>query len=108
MSKPRISKYKQKEIAKERIKELFKQADLTFPKNKALANRYITLVRKIAMKVKVRIPLELKRKFCKHCYKYLKPGVNARIRTRDSKVIISCFECKKFTRIPIKPKRKSK
>tara|TARA_Y100000310_G_scaffold246044_1_gene251145 strand:- start:24 stop:341 length:318 start_codon:yes stop_codon:yes gene_type:complete len=102
MARPPIPKAKQKEIAKERIQTLFKQAELVFAKNKSLANRYITLARKIAMKVRMRMPRELKRKFCKHCYKYLKPGTNARVRTRDGKVVISCFECKKFTRIPVK------
>jgi ribonuclease P protein subunit RPR2 len=102
MAKPVIPKAKQKEIAKERVQILFKQAEDNFSKNKSLANRYITLARKVAMKVKIRIPLELKRKFCKHCYKFLMPGVNSRVRTRDGKVIISCFECKKFTRIPVK------
>ncbi len=96
MSKPIIPKSKQKDIARERIKTLFKQADQT--KNKTLANRYVTLARKLAMKVKIRIPLELKRKFCKHCYKYLHSG-NSRVRTRAGKVVISCFECKKFMRI---------
>ena len=107
MSKPVISKIKQKDIAKERILILFNQAEEVFSKNKSLANRYVTLARKIAMKVRIRIPLELKRKFCKHCYKFLKPGINSRIRTRDGKVIISCFECKNFTRIPIKKKLKN-
>ena len=102
MAKPLIPKTKQKEIAKERIKILFEQADDVFAKNKPLANRYVTLARKIAMKVKLKIPKELKRKFCKHCYKYLKNGVNSRVRTRGGKVIISCFECKKFTRIPVR------
>ena len=102
MSKNPISKKKQKEIAKERIKILFQQAEKVFSENKGLANRYVTLSRKIAMKVRMRIPKEYKRKFCKHCYKFLRPGKNSRIRTRDGKVIISCFECKKFTRIPIK------
>ncbi len=102
MSKPTIPKAKQKEIAQERIKILFAEAEKTFSKNKPLANRYVTLARKIAMKVKARIPLELKRRFCKHCYKYLQPGVNARVRTRAGRVIISCFECKKFMRIPIR------
>lgn len=101
MAKPPIPKAKQKEIAIERIRILFKQAEEVFP-NKNLANRYVTLARKIAMKVKVRIPKQLKRRFCKHCYKYLQPGVNSRVRTQRGKVIISCFECKKFTRIPIK------
>jgi len=106
MSKPLISKQKQKEIALQRIKVLFREAEEIFPKNKSLANRYISLARKIAMKVHAQIPQELKRRFCKHCYNYLKAGINARIRTRDGKVIISCFECKKFTRIPIITRKK--
>ena len=102
MSKPLLSKQKQKEIALQRIITLFQQAENVFQKNKALADRYVSLARKIAMKVHAQIPRELKRRFCKHCYAYLKPGVNARIRTREGKVIISCLECKKFTRIPIR------
>lgn len=102
MSKPVISKKRQKEIAKERIIELFKKAKETFPKNKSLANRYVTLARKLSMKVRMRIPRPYKRQYCKHCYKFLQNGVNSRVRTRDGKVIISCFECKKFTRIPIR------
>ncbi len=101
MSKPAIPKGKQKEIARERISILFCEAEKVFSKNKPLANRYVTLARKIAMKIKVRIPPHLKRCFCKHCYKYLMPGVNSRVRTRGGKVIISCFECKKFMRIPV-------
>ena len=92
MSKPLISKSKQKEIALERIKILFKEADEVFPKNKSLAGRYVALARKIAMKVRLRFPLELKRRYCKHFYRLLKPGIKARIRVRDGKVIISCFE----------------
>ncbi|PIN73499.1 ribonuclease P [Candidatus Woesearchaeota archaeon CG10_big_fil_rev_8_21_14_0_10_45_16] len=102
MPKRPLPKNKQKEIALERIKTLFKQADGIFSKNKSLANRYVTLARKIAMKAKLKMPREYKRKFCKHCYKYLRSGVNARIRTRDGKVVISCLECKKFTRIVLR------
>ena len=102
MTRPFNSKEKQKQIAKERIAILFQQAEKIFPKDKALANRYVTLARKIAMKVKIHLPLPLKRRFCKHCYHYLQPGVNARVRTRGGKVIISCFECKNFMRIPIR------
>jgi len=104
MARPTIPKKKQKEIAKERIKTLFAQAQEVFPKNKSLANRYVTLARKLAMKVRIRIPKEYKRKFCKHCYKFLVSGKNSRTRTRDGKVIISCLECKKFMRIPFKKK----
>ena len=97
-----ISKKKQKDIAKERIQTLFKQAGDAFSKNPSLSHRYVTLARKICMKVKLRMPRDLKRKYCKHCYKFLMPGTNARIRTREGKLIIYCLECKKYTRIPLK------
>jgi len=90
-----------KEIAEKRIIELFKQAEEVFSKNKGLANRYVTLARKFSMKHKVKFPKELKRKFCKHCYKYLRSGDNARIRTKGGKLVIYCLECKKFIRIPL-------
>ncbi|MBI4981057.1 ribonuclease P [Candidatus Woesearchaeota archaeon] len=106
MSKPLLSKSKQHQVALERIKQLFAEADEVFFSDKKLANRYVQLARNIAMKVKAKIPLELKRKYCKHCYSYLRPGVNSRIRTRVGKVVISCLDCKKFMRIPTKVKSK--
>ena len=102
----------QKTIAKERIKVLFQQAKKIFKKDKKLANRYVKLARELAMKYKVSIAPELKRKFCKHCYSYLVPSVNARIRTRAGKVVYYCMECKHYMRFPYireqKAKRKAK
>lgn len=94
------------EIASARIKKLFEEADKIFNKNKNLSNRYVEIARKIAMKFNLKIPKIYKRRFCKHCYKYLKNGVNSRIRIHKSKVIIFCMECKKYTRIPLKSARK--
>lgn len=91
-----------KKIAQERIKILFEEADKVFNKDPKLANRYVDLARKIAMKVNLRIPRNLKRKFCKHCYSYLKPGINSRTRIHKNKIIIYCKNCKKYTRIPLK------
>lgn len=88
-----------KSIAKERIQILFKQAEKA--KTQALANRYITLARKIQMKARIRMPRELKRKFCKHCYNYFK-AKNYRVRTKDQKVIYTCLKCKKYSRFPTK------
>ena len=64
---------KNKEIARERIETLFKEAKKVFNKDKSLANRYVKLARELAMKYKIRIPPPLKRRFCKHCYRYLMP-----------------------------------
>ena len=93
-----------KEIAKEKVKKLFSQADEIFEKDKRLANRYIHLGRKIAMKVNLRYPKGLKRKFCKHCYHYLRPGVNCRVRTREKKLVYYCLDCKKYMRFPLRAK----
>ena len=97
----RQNKQEQKKIARERIKILFEQAEKIFPKNPERANRYIEIARKLAMKVNLRLTRTQKRKFCSHCYQYLQTGKNARIRTRDKKLIIYCQKCKKYTRLPL-------
>jgi len=88
--------------AKESINHLFTEAEKVFSEDKSLANRYVEIARKIGMKYKVRIPSNLQRKFCKHCYKFLMPGKNLRVRTQKSKVVYYCLECKKFMRFPYK------
>jgi ribonuclease P protein subunit RPR2 len=89
-------------IAKERVGELFNQASLAFKENPELSNRYVGLARKIAMKFKVNIPSELKKRFCKHCYCYLMPGKNCRVRTHEGKVVYYCSGCRKYMRFPYK------
>jgi ribonuclease P protein subunit RPR2 len=91
-------------IAEERIKELFRQADLAFDERPDLSNRYVEMARKISMKFKVKIPPTLKRKFCKHCYHYLRPGKTCRVRIAKSRVIYYCLKCKNFMRFVIKKK----
>jgi len=99
-------KSKQKEIALERIKKLFKEAKLAFKRDPKLSNRYVALARKISMKTKTRIPGNFKKQFCKHCYTFLKPGENCRIRTKDKKLIYYCKNCKKYMRFPLNLKKK--
>ncbi len=91
-------------IGKARIRKLFDEADKIFKKNKKLSNRYVELARKIGMKLQLKIPKKYKRQFCKHCYSYLRNGVNSRVRINKSQVVIYCMECKKYTRIPLKKK----
>ena len=91
---------KQRELVLERIKILFREAKTAFKKDPKLSNRYVKLARELAMKYKVRIPPALKRRFCKHCYSYLVPSVNLRVRTRNGKVVYYCLNCKKYMRFP--------
>jgi ribonuclease P protein subunit RPR2 len=90
----------QKRIARERILELFEEAEKVFKKHPERADRYVELARKIAMKYKIRLQKELKKRFCKHCYKYLMPGANCRVRLNKEKVVYYCFHCKKYMRFP--------
>lgn len=91
-----------KEAVFEKIKKLFHEAELSFEKNPELSNKYIHNARKMAMKVNLKLPKAMKRKFCTHCYFYLKPGINSRTRIHKSRIIIYCNNCKKYARIPLK------
>lgn len=102
MTKKFLSKEQKQKIALEEVKKLFQQAEEAFPTRRAWAHRLVRKARRAAMKVKLRMPREYKRKYCKHCYSFLIPGVNSRVRTARGKVIISCFECKKFVRVPVR------
>jgi ribonuclease P protein subunit RPR2 len=90
---------KVKEIARERISILFEQAATIFKTNKSLSNRYVLLARKIAMKSNIQLTKVQKTKFCKHCYSFLKPGINSRVRINNNKLIVFCTECKKYSRM---------
>lgn len=86
-------------IAKERIALLFEEARKIVAQDKALANRYIELARKIGMRYNVRMPKELKRKICKGCKAYLSPAT-ARYSTKNKILRIQCMACKRVNRYP--------
>ena len=97
-----VSKKTQKNIAKEHLEALFKEAKKISKSNHSLADRYVTLARKISAKSKVRIPKKYKKLFCKKCCKYLIPGKTLRARTKKGKLIYYCLNCKHITRYPFK------
>jgi ribonuclease P protein subunit RPR2 len=93
----------QKTIANKRINKLFSMAEQrALSGNFSLADRYVEIARKISMKNLVPIPKDLKRRFCKHCYSYLLPDSNCRFRIHRGKLVVHCYNCKKYTRIPLK------
>lgn len=99
-------------LALERIERLFELAQEVFNKEPKLSDRYVAIARRISMKYKIKIPLKLKRRFCKNCFSYLMPSVNCRIRTQRGKVVYYCLNCKKYIRFPYirekKERRKAK
>ncbi len=95
----------QERLAQEHISQLSKEYDKARYANKALANRYLQLIRRIAMKFRLRLPREVKHSYCKHCKQAFIPGKNCRVRTRDGKLVYYCYSCKKYTRLPLSLKR---
>ncbi|MAE42466.1 ribonuclease P [Candidatus Woesearchaeota archaeon] len=93
---------KQRKIALERITILFSEAKKIFKEEPKLADKYIKLARKISMKYKVKIPSTLKRRYCKHCHKYLVPGTNVRVRTHKGHMVYYCLSCKHIMRFVYK------
>lgn len=89
------------EIIKD-IEDMFKEAETILKKNKSKANDLVRKARNLAMKSRLKMPSRLQKNFCKHCYSFLKPGINCRIRLQRGKLIYYCLECKRYMRFPYK------
>ena len=99
-----------KRIAMQRIRTLFHLARETVHEDPALAQRYVDIARKVAMAAKVRLPRKYRRQVCPHCKSFILPGVNCRVRVkqrREPHVVITCLNCGKQMRIPLKRREKS-
>jgi len=93
-----------KTIAAERIQRLFELADETFNKNQALADRYVKLAWRLKTRYTLKLPPHLKRKFCKKCLSFWKPGVSCRVRIQSGCVTVTCLRCGHVARLPYKPR----
>jgi ribonuclease P protein subunit RPR2 len=96
-----------KRIAKQRVQKLFCLAMQSFNKDPLLAQRYIDIVRKIAMASNISIQKEHKYKICRYCKSFILPGRSCHVRIkqrREPHIVITCTNCKKHLRIPLKEK----
>jgi ribonuclease P protein subunit RPR2 len=90
-----------KKIAPERIAILFEQAQRAFSAHPERSNRYVEIARRIAMRQRIRIDREFRRQYCHHCYSYLVPGKNMRVRVHRGYVVVTCHACNKKTRFRV-------
>jgi len=100
-----------KRIAMQRVRTLFHLARETVHEDPALAQRYVDIARKVAMAAKVRLPKEYRSQICRHCKSFILPSVNCRVRIkqrREPHMVITCLNCGKQMRIPLKRKEKSR
>jgi ribonuclease P protein subunit RPR2 len=85
-------------VAQERISILFSQAQEAFHKDPERSNRYVALARRISMRQRVRIDRQFRRQYCHHCYAFLVPGQNMRVRVHRGSVVVTCGICNKKMR----------
>ena len=92
------------QIAQQRIEKLFSEAEKIAKENLMRASRYVEIARKISLHYKIKLPREIKRKFCKKCGVYWIPTKNMRPRIYRRRVILKCLNCGAIKRIPLKCK----
>lgn len=87
-------------IAEERIDRLHELARGAVAEGDEERSReYVRLARRIAERNRCGLPRTFKRFTCDRCDVYLRPGKNARVRTRAGHVVISC-DCGAHERYP--------
>lgn len=86
-----------KEIAKERICILIEKALHEVKEDDDnLANAYAILAKRIAMRLRLRLPYEIRQLYCKDCKQFISPGKRSRIRIGRSNtkaIRITCLKC---------------
>jgi ribonuclease P protein subunit RPR2 len=50
------------------------------------------------MRQRIRIDRALRHQYCHHCYSFLVPGRNMRVRVHRGNVVVTCHSCNKKTR----------
>lgn len=87
-------------IARERIERLRELArEATVDGESDRARRYVRRARRIAERNRLSLPRAFTRFTCDRCDAYLVPGRNARVRTREGHVVVTC-DCGGHDRYP--------
>ncbi len=99
-----------KRISMERIQILFNLAKKVAPDKPELANRYVEIARRIAMRTQIHLPREYQRYICKHCGRFIMPGTGLRVRLqsrREPHIVFSCIYCNGKVRMPLRRRKRT-
>ncbi len=102
-----------RDLAIQRIRILYRLAsDRARLGDYSLSRRYIELIIRISHKARIKLPIYIRRGFCRRCKVALIPGVTARIRLQSegngSRVVVTCLLCGWKRRYMIKARREAK
>jgi ribonuclease P protein subunit RPR2 len=100
MARRYVGKRDAKDIARERIEQLFSLAEQEAQKgNQVRAKRYVSMALRMGERHKVRA--EHKRTYCPECLAFFVPPRNVRVRTGRGRVSMTCLECGHVLRYPL-------
>jgi ribonuclease P protein subunit RPR2 len=97
--RPRQSEAKR--LARARIKLLWKQASEITKTDPEGAQQRMQVAFRVAQKVRIKVPQDIKRKICRRCGIVLVPGENCRVRIRNNRskhLTVTCIACGNITR----------
>ncbi|MCQ5363310.1 MAG: ribonuclease P [Candidatus Methanomethylicia archaeon] len=97
-----------KDLAAQRIDNLFRLAEANIHSNPSYSDRYVEMAIQISKRTNVRIPKSWKYFMCKSCHSFLYPGIRSRIRIsprRSPHIVVTCLVCGTTKRYPIKTKK---
>jgi ribonuclease P protein subunit RPR2 len=96
-----------KDLARQRINQLFEMASKVAPTRPELADRYVDMALRLSRRIKVRIPKEWKYFVCPSCRAFLFPGRSSRVRIQQKRsphTVVTCLRCGGIKRYAIKKK----
>ncbi len=91
-----MKKYIARDIARERIRLLIDHALSEALNDEILANSQARVAKKIAMRMRIRLPYDIRQLYCKGCKKFILPGISSRVRigrARLKAIRITCLKC---------------
>ena len=88
----------QQKIAVERMHRLRELAEAHVDEHPARSKRYGQLIKQLSMRFRVPIPLEIKNRFCKHCWNYWVEGKTVTRRMKNGTWNSMCKICGTLTR----------
>ncbi len=104
MPKRRNRKYaaELKRLASERVERLFELAESEFKRHPEFADRYVRAAWRLKTRYNLKLPPEIKLKFCRKCLSFWSPGSSCRVRVRPRCVVITCLRCGQVKRLPFR------
>lgn len=91
-----LGKQEARSLGQERIFILIRNAFEKIDNDYALANSQAQIAKKIAKRLRLKLPYDIRQLYCKKCKQFIVPGFNCRVRIGRSKIKalrITCLLC---------------